>query len=239
MSLCTFATSYMAYLPLREHPLIEVTNANDLLFPALQALGANLTGAEPLVGVIVSNTCHLLSALLLYQLGTHVWKDARWALVAALLHVLSPAGLFLSAPYAESAFSLFSVSGWLLLVKSCGAPSLSTLSRDALTISAGVIFGIATYFRTNGLLNGAPFAFEFLLTLYKVVEDLDQRRTPDYIRRLFVLGVSGVSVAAGSVVPQVLAYQIYCAASPESSGIRPWCSNLVPSIYNYVQRQYW
>lgn len=200
-------------------------------------MGASLTGAEPLIGVIFSNTCHLLSVLVLYRLGLQVWNDSGWALVAALLHVLSPAGLFLSAPYAESAFSLFSFSGWLLLVRSCAASSPT--SRDALTLLAGATFGIATYFRTNGLLNGAPFAFDFLLTLYKLVEDLDQSRTPGYIRRLFALGISGLSVAAGSVVPQVLAYQVYCAGGPGSFGVRPWCNGFVPSIYNYVQRQYW
>ncbi|ROV87423.1 hypothetical protein VMCG_10718 [Cytospora schulzeri] len=220
-------------------------NCISLIIRALQALGvASLADAEPLIGVIFSTTCHLLSALVLYRLGSHIWKDTRWALVAALLHVLSPAGLFLSAPYAESACSLLSFSGWLLLVKSCSSSSSSSSSsspvsktkRDALTVAAGVTFGLATYFRTNGLLNGAPFAFDFLLTLYNLVEDLDARRTAGYLRRLVVLGVSGVAVAAGSVVPQVLAYQLYCTGSAE---VRPWCAGLVPSIYNHVQRQYW
>ncbi|KUI53440.1 GPI mannosyltransferase 2 [Cytospora mali] len=204
---------------------------------ALQTSGASLTGAEPLIGVIFSSICHLLSVFVLYRLGLHVWKDSKWALVSALLHVLSPAGLFLSAPYAESACSLLSFSGWLLLVKSCTG-STST-SRDALTILAGATFGLATYFRTNGLLNGAPLAFEFLLTIYNLIEDLDQRKTLGYIRRLVVLGISGMAVAAGSVVPQVLAYQIYCTSGSNLPEVRPWCAGLVPSIYNHVQRQYW
>lgn len=212
-------------------------NCISLIIRALQALGiASLADAEPLIGVVFSNICHLLSVLVLYQLGSHIWRDTRWALVAALLHVLSPAGLFLSAPYAESPFSLLSFSGWLLLAKSC---SSSPTSRDALTIAAGATFGIATYFRTNGLLNGVPFAFDFLLTLYNLVEDLDPRKTPAYFWRLVVLGISGVAVAAGSVVPQVLAYQIYCVGGSGSSELRPWCAGFVPSIYNHVQRHYW
>lgn len=199
------------------------------------------THLEALVAVVFSNACHLLSVLVLYQLGLHIWRDSRWALAAALLHVLSPAGLFLSAPYAESACSLLSFTGWLLLVKSCvrTGTSVSSLPRDALTLLAGLFFGLATYFRTNGLLNGAPLAFDFLLTFYRLTEDLDYTKTPDYLRRLVVLGIAGLSVAAGSVVPQYIAYQTYCSTASALSEPRPWCTHLVPSIFNYVQRQYW
>ncbi|KAJ0110133.1 hypothetical protein J7T55_000565 [Diaporthe amygdali] len=199
------------------------------------------THLEALVGVVFSNACHLLSVLVLYQLGLQIWKDSRWALAAALLHVLSPAGLFLSAPYAESACSLLSFTGWLLLVKSCvkTGTSVSSLPRDALTLLAGLAFGLATYFRTNGLLNGAPLAFDFLWTFYQLTEDLDFRKTPDYIRRLVVLGIAGLTVAAGSVLPQYVAYQTYCSSTSATSETRPWCTHLVPSIYNFVQKQYW
>lgn len=159
--------------------------------------------------------------------------------------MLSPAGLFLSAPYAESPFALLSFAGWLLLVSSC--QRTSAWRTDALTLLSGLVFGLATVFRTNGLLNGAPFAFEFLATLYHLVEDLDYAKTPAYLRRLVVLGLSGLLVAAGSVVPQFLAWRVYCA-SPQATdttsalGIvaRPsWCGNLIPSIYDHVQYKYW
>jgi GPI mannosyltransferase 2 len=179
--------------------------------------------------------------LVLYRLGLRIWSDSRWALAAALLHVLSPAGLFLSAPYAESACSLLSFTGWLLLVESCiktGA-SVSSLPRDALTLLAGLSFGLATYFRTNALLNGAPLAFDFLSTFYHLTEDLDHSKTPDYLRRLLILGTAGLLVAGGSIVPQYLAYQTYCSTASVPSEARPWCTHFIPSIYNHVQRQYW
>lgn len=191
-----------------------------------------------LVGILLAHGCHLASSLVLYQLGTHIWADAPWALVSALLHVLSPAGLFLSAPYAESPHALLCFVGWLLLVKSCGAGSRlpQPLARgDALTLLAGVSFGLATWFRTNGLLNGAPFALEVLVTLYRLVEDLGPGSFAAYVRKLAVLGLSGLFVAAGSLVPQFFAYRIYCAGP----AARPWCSSFVPSIYGFVQREYW
>lgn len=194
--------------------------------------------------MLFTNTCHYLSTLVLYQLGRQVWADARWALCAALLHILSPGGLFLSAPYAESPFSLLSFVGWLLLVTSCRCGTTriiaSGLSRDILTLLAGAVFGLATVFRTNGLLNGTPFAFEFLSTLYHLVEDLDYAKTPSYLRKLVVLGLSGLLVAAGSAVPQFIAYRMYCSSPAAASDARPsWCLNIVPSIFNHVQQQYW
>lgn len=123
-------------------------------------------------------------------------------------------------------------------MKSCRTGS--QISSDVLTLLAGVSFGIATLFRTNGLLNGAPFAFEFLATLYHLVEDLEPGSFVAHIRRLIVLGLSGLFVAAGSVVPQFLAYRIYCTGdSGAGLDVRPWCLSLVPSIYNFVQKEYW
>lgn len=209
------------------------------IIPALVTLGLvsppseNAPYLEALIAVVFTNLCHFLSTLVLYHLSLRVWGDAFWALCAALLHVFSPAGLFLSAPYTESPFSLLTFIGWLLLVKSCTA---SNLSRDVLTLLAGGLFGLATVFRTNGLLNGTPFAFEFLSTLYCLVEDMDYDKTPAYIRRLVVLGLSGIFVAAGSFVPQFVAYRMYCSSALE---VRPWCVGLMPSIFNYVQQQYW
>lgn len=199
-----------------------------------------------LVGVIITHSCHYLSSLVLYQLGLHIWQDPTWALVAALLHVLSPAGIFLSAPYQESPCALFSFVGWLLLVKSCRSSGPDS-RRDVLTLLAAVNFGIATLFRTNGLLNGAPFAFEFLVTLYHLVEDLEPSNSLAHVRRLVVLGLSGLFVAAGSAVPQFLAYRMYCTGEGGGGGAagsglnvrRPWCLSLVPSVYNFVQKEYW
>ncbi|KAJ4414315.1 ER membrane glycoprotein subunit of the GPI transamidase complex-like protein [Gnomoniopsis sp. IMI 355080] len=207
--------------------------------PNSDGAGAATAHLAALVGVIITHGCHFLSSLVLYRLGLHVWADSTWALVSALLHVLSPAGLFLSAPYQESPFSLLSFFGWLLLVESC-LDARRLISRDVLTLLAGVSFGLATVFRTNGLLNGAPFAFEFFRTLYHLVEDLEPSSSVTHIRRLAVLGFSGLFVAAGSLVPQFFAYRIYCTgrdgAGPE---VRPWCLSFVPSIYNFVQKEYW
>jgi phosphatidylinositol glycan class V len=199
---------------------------------ALTLLGIKNRGhLESAVGILVANVSHLLSALVLNNLGQTVLGDGKVALVGALLHVFSPAGLFLFAPYAESTFSLLSFAGYLLYAKSC--VTQGPVTRDAQIILAGVLFGLATAFRSNGISNGIPFAWEFVQQLSTL-----PRRPVDAVRRLIVLGIGGLCVAAGSVVPQVIAYQRYCTG-PSAARPRPWCESRLRSIYAFVQAYYW
>lgn len=179
----------------------------------------------------MANASHLLSALVLNSLGRIILGDHKLALVGALLHVFSPAGLFLSAPYAEASFALLSFLGYLLYAKSC--LSRGPLARDAQLILAGALFGLATAFRSNGISHGVPFAWEFVQQLTTL-----PRRPVSAIRRLIPLGIAGICVAAGSIVPQFVAYRRFCV--PASAGSqRPWCESRLRSIYAFVQVHYW
>jgi GPI mannosyltransferase 2 len=189
--------------------------------------------AEALASIAVANAAHLLSALVLYRLGRVVWRDQTLSLVAALLHVISPAGLFLSAPYAESSFALLSFSGYLVFALGCRAEKRPAY-RDIYTVLAGVLFGLATVFRSNGILNGIPFAYEVLRQLPRLRES----PTVDSLRRLLALGIGGVSVAAGSIGPQAAAYWRFCSGVSGAEP-RPWCQGYLPSIYTFVQQHYW
>ncbi|AEO64180.1 450d1c96-0cdd-4525-a3d1-aefd0f7013fd [Thermothielavioides terrestris] len=187
---------------------------------------------EALAGIVLSNTAHLLSAFVLYRLGQVVWRDQTLSLIAALLHVISPAGLFLCAPNAESSFALLSFSGYLLFALSCRAEQRPAC-RDLYTVAAGAVFGLATAFRSNGILNGIPFAWEVLRNLPRL-----PRRPTDTLRRLLALGIGGVCVAAGSAGPQAVAYLRFCSGTSGAQP-RPWCQGYLPSIYTFVQQHYW
>ncbi|KAB5566674.1 GPI mannosyltransferase 2 [Coniochaeta sp. 2T2.1] len=217
----------------------------------LTSLGVPNNGhLESAAGVLVSTTSHLLSSLVLNTLGQVVLADAKLALLGALLHVFSPAGLFLSAPYSEAPFALLSFLGYLLYAKSCNSLTPTThgraalLTRDAQLLLAGCVFGLATAFRSNGISHGVPFAWEFVQQLSALL----RRRRPSFsaIRRLTVLGVAGLCVAAGSTVPQYVAYRRFCVdGDPTTSalvagvGRRPWCDGRLRSIYAFVQVYYW
>ncbi|KAK8045614.1 GPI mannosyltransferase 2 [Apiospora rasikravindrae] len=190
---------------------------------------------EPLVGICIAHASHLLSVLVLYRLGLRIGKDPQTSFVAALLHILSPAGIFLSAPYQESPFALLSFLGYLLLAHGCLGQSRS-IRKDAAIVTSGIVFGLATLFRSNGLLSGVSFAVFALAELHRLVTT---SMSLGNLRRLAALGIGGVAVAMGSLVPQTLAYQTFCTESSVTATLRPWCQKTLPSIYTFVQEKYW
>ncbi|KAH9907230.1 GPI mannosyltransferase 2 [Xylariomycetidae sp. FL2044] len=183
----------------------------------------------PAVGVFVAHSAHLLSVLVLYQLGMVISKSPQRAFVAALLHVISPAGLFLSAPYSESSFALLSFMGYLFFARGV-ASGKRTLAHDISLVASGMWLGFSMTFRSNGLLNGLLFAVE-------LVRELSSPPTLASIRRRLALIIGGSAIAVGFAIPQFIAYQTYCVGGAVES--RPWCSKMPPSIYSFVQEHYW
>lgn len=152
------------------------------------------------------------------------------SLVAAVLHILSPAGLFLSAPYSESPYALLSFTGYLFFAKAV-LSGRRTIAHDASLIVSGLWFGFAVNFRSNGTLNGILFAGELL-------RELSLSPTANSIRRRLALLAGGSAVAIGFIIPQVVAYRTYCYGVVDAE-LRPWCTKPLPSIYTFVQEHYW
>ena len=111
---------------------------------------------------------------------------------------------------------------------------MNDVPGDAAIVASGMILGLATTFRSNGILNGAPFA------AYAISELVSVLKSPNAfsLRRLAALGIGGQYIAMGSIGPQVLAYQSFCSG-PSATEPRPWCSAWIPSIYTFVQERYW
>jgi GPI mannosyltransferase 2 len=203
------------------------------------ALGAagipHYDGLEGLLAIVIAHTAHLLSVLVLFSLTSAVFSEpSSWlAFTAASLHIISPAGIFLSAPYAESSCALLSFIGCLLFPKSLGDKGPVTASHDMLVLLSGVFFGIATTFRSNGILNGLLLLEEAFRILWSLKSD----SRISAFRRLLATGLGGLSVAVGFLLPQYIAYTEYCGNS--GTNTRTWCKRTLPSIYTFVQDHYW
>lgn len=208
-----------------------------------------------LAGVLIAHIAHLISALTLYRLTCLVfqptnprhWQKKRsvvriFAFTTAALHILSPAGMFLSSPYAEAPFSCLSVVGSYLFARCYLTPDMFSyatarlIRRNRDMVLAGGVLGLATWFRSNGLASGLLFAVEMLRCLGLVF------KKPGLWPLVGVASavVGGSLVGAGSFVPQFLAWERYCGA-PADAGLptRPWCEDTLPSIYSFVQEHYW
>ncbi len=199
--------------------------------------------AEALAGLVLAHGFHLLSCLMLYQLSWTVYpaishfNRSQFAFLAASLHIISPAGVFLSAPYAESSFSFLNFLGFYLFTRSLDEHSRSRAwKRDLLILASGLTFGIATTIRGNGLLSGLLYCLEGMREITKFPKT---SKFASHIRRLGFIVVAGGLMAGCAAVPQFLAYLDYCLEGTESENQRPWCSHRIPSIYTWVQSHYW
>ncbi|KAI9691303.1 MAG: ER membrane glycoprotein subunit of the GPI transamidase complex-like protein [Bogoriella megaspora] len=192
-------------------------------------------------GVAVSHVSHLLAVILLYLLARKLTPEGvedHSAFVAAALHIVSPAGIILSAPYGEALYSLLSFAGTLLFVHAmCAFHGRQTLYQDSIIVIAGALFGFATTVRSNGIFNGAMIAFEFASQLINLPWNLSSLVL---WRKIVALGLAGLLTAAGFVVPQMIAFYDICLDRPRVSWPRPWCgASLFPSVYTWVQDYYW
>jgi GPI mannosyltransferase 2 len=195
---------------------------------------------ESLVGIGLSHATHGLSVLALYFLGRLIFTSPSGhilSFIAACLHVLSPAGLFLSAPYGESTFALLAFLGYLLFAQSFFVTGESAVLQDVLIVASGIVLGFATTIRSNGLLNGILFLEEFV----RVIVSMRGSLRLASIRRLAATGVGGLCTAIGFLLPQYIAYQQYCNhySDPDDRVQRVWCRRSLPSVYTFVQDHYW
>lgn len=190
---------------------------------------------EAAAGIIIAHVSHLFSVLALFALTLSIiplqnQQRCETAFLAALLHVLSPAGMFLSAPYAETLFAFLNITGMWLYSYSYSRQARGPLESIAI-LGSGLCWGLASTIRGNGILSGIVLAYR-ALTLVKALPSLAG------VQKMVITVLAGIFVAMGNIIPQWIAYQQYCiegAADPA----QVWCLRLPPSILTYVQAHYW
>ena len=204
----------------------------------LEKIGiAHYDGVEAVVAICIAHFAHFLSVLLLFNLTLAVFPGSttRFAFTTSALYIISPAGIFLSAPYAESSCALFAFAGCLAFAKSFTSEQPSTTAKhDLLLLGSGVLFGMSVTLRSNGLLNGLLLLEEAVRVLLSLKDDFQIAR----VRRLIASGLGGLSVASGFLLPQYISYSDFCREEGVAI-LRPWCTKPLPSIYTFVQEHYW
>ncbi|RKF72407.1 GPI mannosyltransferase 2 [Golovinomyces cichoracearum] len=190
-------------------------------------------GLESIGGILIAHIFHFFSVITLFYLTATIFTEEglQFSFNSACLHIISPAGIFLSAPYAESSCAFFSFAGCLIFTKSFFVKG--DLRRDFLVLISGVFFGVTTVFRSNGVLNGLLLLEEAIRTLW----DLKKKFQIIALRHLLITSTAGLLVACGSLLPQYFAYNEYCRV--DLALRREWCMKAFPSIYTFVQEHYW
>ncbi|KAK9476824.1 hypothetical protein V1514DRAFT_335517 [Lipomyces japonicus] len=135
--------------------------------------------------------------------------SSKFALISALLFVISPGGIFLSSGYAETLFAFFSFAG------------IYFRESNEQYLLAGLCWFTCCCLRGNGILWGIVF-----------VNDLYEKLLIRNWSKSLQIIIAGSLVGTGFLSGQVFAYLRYCPG-------RPWCHNTVPLIYGFVQGHYW
>lgn len=180
--------------------------------------------------VIVSNLAHLLSVLLLHRLAALMLPGlarSHTAFLTAIVHLFSPAGLFLAAPYGEAPFSLLNFSGMLCYAHACadGAPLMLTRSDGRrkpahaflYLLVSGFCFGLATMVRSNGIFSGLIFLYDVLRSLRGLLGSRSEQISS--LIRIASSVMAGIVTGSGFVIPQWLAYRQYCVRVSRLQGL--------------------
>jgi len=127
--------------------------------------------------------------------------------------------------YAESLFTLWCCAGlWWLYGRPVKSGDLVPNHRR---LAAAVCFALATATRSNGSL---LLIFQAHISALRVLRNW--KRLPSEVVLFAVL--AGLHLAPVMLHLQYAA-GIYCVGAQTS----PYCSNLLPNVYAYVQAKYW
>lgn len=204
-------------------------------------IGSNNFYKKLVLGIACSNLCHLGSCIVLYYLTIQVFKTSklfnkkaqRLALVTSLAYVISPAGIFMTAPYSESPCAFFSMGALYLREVSINRENFRhSNSSNSLKahwvykvsyLLSGLLVGLAYGIRINCILLGILFVYD----LYEFgVKNQDRHDS------MFALA-SGFQLFVSIVISSWYPYSVFCPARGE------WCHYWIPSLFQYAQSHYW
>lgn len=196
-------------------------------------------------GVMIALCSHFLSVVLVWAIAdclsvrnAQASQKRSLPFVAACLHIISPAGVFLCAPYSESPFSCLNMFGyWLYVQARFTSQENHLIWKCALLVASGISLGCATVVRNNGILSGFPLLFNAIGLTWKIMRSLQHKVILwAGVYQLVATVLAGVCILVGLLLPQYWAYSEYCATNEM---IRPWCSQRLPLIFSFVQSHYW
>lgn len=174
---------------------------------------------------------------------------------SAMLYVITPAGVFMSAGYAEPLFACLSFLG--LILRALNRPTI-----------AGFVFGLSCLIRSNGLLWGILYLYDLVcfffpalaLTAPAAPQPATQKRKSGKQKanarttkpkgklqqqgslwELLRILVGGGFIALAFFGVQLYAYRVYCTGTSYNPFARKpeWCAYRLPLIYSYIQSRYW
>uniref|UniRef100_A0AC35U3Y7 Glucose-6-phosphate isomerase n=1 Tax=Rhabditophanes sp. KR3021 TaxID=114890 RepID=A0AC35U3Y7_9BILA len=200
-----------------------------------------------LAGVLISNTCFLLTGLLLHKLIIEIFNLTPFTRKAAIfLFAFNPSSIFFSSLYTESTYAFLTFSGIYAL------HSEVNLTKSILYSS--LIFSIASLARSNGILNVGFIGYKLLalwigkririewaigmLILSYLVVTIPVRMYESYVYTVFCGHANNDNYFVATeerILPGDLSKLEWCVM--EGTNTFPFL--IVPNYYTIIQKKYW
>ncbi|EPX72770.1 pig-V [Schizosaccharomyces octosporus yFS286] len=160
---------------------------------------------------------HAVAAAAFYCTTKVIFLDKQISVLSIIFYLLSPAGIFMSVGYTESAFAACSFLGLLCFVR----------KRQTLAM---LFWSISTFFRSNGIFWSFLFVIPTVESLYSFARQ--EVGFTKFFRTAFINGCRCIEIVIPFFYGQFQAYKVFC---PHAS----WCLSYLPFIYPAVQKKYW
>lgn len=200
-----------AFFPL--YPLLVRTFADTLLYPMSGLL--SLPARCLISGVLISNGCHFISVLTMYDISLHIFDDGYFSFLSAAFLLLVPAQAVMSAVYSESLFTCLCLLGLCAFY-------------GRLRVRAALAWCMASATRSNGVFMSGFLVYEYL---HKIRHISSHKAFVRFIQLVILCMVSWTGFLAVLRFGQ----HLYC----DAGNPRPWCHATLPNIYAFVQAHYW
>ena len=209
-------------------PLLPLTvYSTSLTLKPLKLLLKFTDSTMLLISATLVNTAAFLAASVgLYKLTLNIFRSEKLARRVVILFTFNPASVFFSAIYSESIFAMSQFWGMLFL-------------ENNNYISSALMFSVGSAARANGVISCGFLGYKFLqeaIFLHRVSVSKENKIPRRAIALKFLKTLSLLFVI---ILPfllfQYYGYHVFC----KNPKLSPWCKNLLPIPYTYIQKQYW
>ena len=212
---------YVAELQFAFFPLLPMVSRFSAFFFYDRCGFKKFLSIEPLIAIlalIFTNTCHYLATIYIFKLTRLLFKSYKFARITALLFLFNAASVQLSSMYTEAPFAFFTLVGLYCLY-------------SKKSFIASLCFALASTTRSNGIVLIGFFTYDLLQKI--IFDDLCINQI---IKKTVLSSIYSLISLSGFLAFQFYGYSKFCLID---NPVRPWCKSTIPSIYSFVQNEYW
>lgn len=218
--------------------------------PLANVLQMNIVIAILVINLLVSFVIYCASALMIYRVGSILMNSPGRSVIAALLFAVNPSACHFLAVYTENLYTFLLLLFCYVFYSNFTEPDSFLTKRNvsyAVFIYSSCIVAASGFVRSNSLfllgIIGLPLLQRFLIFGQQALQsDVPEVRKKN-IQIMVHCVVTAVVCVLISFLAQIIVmyapYYTYCIEQSSDPWYPPWCRNLIPNVYPYLQATFW